>query len=131
MMKLAIDALDLGIFVSDINASLNFYQETLGLIEESELELPFGIMHRLRCGKSSFKLIDPKNVPPKGPMGLVDQLGFRYVTFQVTNISEICEVLKTKGVKFTFPETEFMPGVRVAMVQDPDGNTVEFVQRDE
>jgi catechol 2,3-dioxygenase-like lactoylglutathione lyase family enzyme len=53
------------------------------------------------------------------------------VTFPVTNISEICETLKEKGVKFTIPETELMPGVRIAMVQDPDGNTVEFVQRDE
>ena len=48
-----------------------------------------------------FKLIDPKDVPPKGPSGPVDQLGFRYVTFPVTNISEICEALEEKGVKFT------------------------------
>jgi len=131
MMKLARDALDLGIFVSDINASLKFNQETLGLNKEGELDLPFGKMHRLSYGKSFFKLIDPKELPPKGPAGLTGQLGFRYVTFPVTNISEICETLKEKGVKFTFPETELMPGVRIAMVQDPDGNNVEFVQRDE
>ena len=131
MMKSARDALDLGIFVSDINASLKFYQETLGLKKEGELELPFGKMHRLSYGKSAFKLIDPKKVPPKGPTGLVDQLGFRYVTFPVTNISEICEALTEKGVAFTVPETELLPGVRIAMVQDPDCNTVEFVQRDE
>ena len=131
MMKLARDALDLGIFVSDINASLEFYQETLGMEKVGDLEVPFGVLHRLRYGNSFFKLIDPKDVPPKGPSGFVDQLGFRYVTFPVTNISEICEALKEKGVKFTIPETELMPGVRIAMVQDPDGNTVEFVQRDE
>ena len=131
MMKLARDALDLGIFVSDINASLKFYQENLGLKKEGELDLPFGKMYRLSYGKSFFKLIDPKELPPKGPAGLTDQLGYRYVTFPVTNISEICETLKEKGVKFTFPETELMPGVRIAMVQDPDGNNVEFVQRDE
>ena len=131
MMKLARDALDLGVFVSDIDASLEFYQETLGMEKEGDLEVPFGVLHRLRYGNSFFKLIDPKEVPPKGPSGLVDQLGFRYVTFPVTNISEICEALKEKAVKFTIPETELMPGVRIAMVQDPDGNTVEFVQRDE
>ena len=131
MMKLARDALDLGVFVSDINASLEFYQEILGMEKLEDLEVPFGVLHRLKYGKSFFKLIDPKKVPPKGPPGLVDQLGFRYVTFPVTNISEICEALKEKGVKFTIPETELMPGVRIAMIQDPDGNTVEFVQRDE
>ena len=131
MMKLAREALDLGIFVSDINASLKFYQEILGLEKVDETQLPVGMMHRLSYGNSFFKLIDPKEVPPKGPSGLVDQLGFRYVTFPVTNISEICETLKEKGVKFTIPETELRPGVRIAMVEDPDGNTVEFVQYDE
>ena len=130
MMKLAKEALDLGVFVSDITASLKFYQEILGLGKVDETKLPMEMMHRLSYGNSFFKLIDPKEVPPKGPSGLVDQLGFRYVTFPVTNISEICEALKEKGVKFTIPETELMPGVRIAMVQDPDGNTVEFVQRD-
>ena len=131
MMKLAREALDLGIFVSDIKASLKFYQETLGLEKVGETKLPMGMMHRLSYGNSFFKLIDPKKVPPKGPTGLAEQLGFRYVTFPVTNISEICETLKEKAVAFAIPETELMPGVRIAMIEDPDGNIVEFVQRDE
>ena len=131
MMKLAREALDLGIFVSDINASLKFYQETLGLEKVGETELPMGMMHRLSYGNSFFKLINPNEVPPKGPTGLTVQLGFRYVTFPVRNISEICEALKKKGITFAIPETELMPGVRIAMVEDPDGNIVEFVQRDE
>ena len=131
MMKLAREALDLGIFVSDINASLKFYRETLGLEKVGETKLPMGMMHRLSYGNSFFKLIDPKKVAPKGPTGLDKQLGFRYVTFPVTNITEICETLKEKGVAFAIPETELMPGVRIAMVEDPDGNIVEFVQRDE
>jgi catechol 2,3-dioxygenase-like lactoylglutathione lyase family enzyme len=59
------------------------------------------------------------------------QLGFRYVTFQVGNITELCTALKEKGVKFSIPETELMPGLKIAMVKDPDGNTVEFVQRND
>ena len=131
MMKLAREALDLGIFVSDINASLKFYQDTLGLEKVGETELPMGMMHRLSYGNSFFKLINPNEVPPKGPTGLTVQLGFRYVTFPVRNISEICEALKKKGITFAISETELMPGVRIAMVEDPDGNIVEFVQRDE
>jgi catechol 2,3-dioxygenase-like lactoylglutathione lyase family enzyme len=131
MMKSAKEALDLGILVGNIDASLKFYQETLGLEKVGETKLPMGLMHRLSFGNSFFKLIDPKEVPPKGPTGLNAQLGFRYVTFPVTNITEICEALKDKGVPFAMPETELMPGVRIAMVQDPDGNIVEFVQRDE
>jgi len=129
MMKPAKDAMDLGVFVSDIQASLRFYQETLGMEKEGESPMPIGMMHRLKFGNSVFKLIDPKEAPPKGPSGMTAQLGFRYVTFQVKNLSEVCAVLKEKGVKFSIPETELMPGVRIAMVKDPDGNTVEFVQR--
>lgn len=129
MMKAAKDSLDLGILVSDIKASLNFYQNILGLEFVGITPVWFGTMHRLRFGTSDFKLIDPKTVPPKGVIGLEKQLGFRYVTFVIKNLTELCAELKGKGIEFTLPETEVRPGVRVAMVKDPDGNIVEFVER--
>jgi catechol 2,3-dioxygenase-like lactoylglutathione lyase family enzyme len=129
MMKPAKDSLDLGILVSDIKASLNFYQNILGLEFVGITPVWFGTMHRLRFGTSDFKLVDPKTVPPKGVIGLEKQLGFRYVTFVIKNLTELCAELKGKGVEFTLPETEVRPGIRVAMVKDPDGNIVEFVER--
>jgi catechol 2,3-dioxygenase-like lactoylglutathione lyase family enzyme len=128
-MKPAKDSLDLGILVSDIKASLNFYQNILGLEFVGITPVWFGTMHRLRFGTSDFKLVDPKTVPPKGVIGLEKQLGFRYVTFVIKNLTELCAELKGKGVEFTLPETEVRPGIRVAMVKDPDGNIVEFVER--
>ena len=59
MMEPAKDSLDLGILVSDIKSSLNFYQNILGLKFIEERPLWFGTMHRLRFGSSDFKLIDP------------------------------------------------------------------------
>ena len=129
MMKPAKDSLDLGIIVSDIQASLKFYKDLLGLESVGTTPLWFGTMHRLRFGSSDFKLVDPKTVPPKGAVGLDKQLGFRYVTFVVKNLSEICAELKKKGIEFAEPEQEVRPGVRIAMVKDPDGNIVEFVER--
>ena len=129
MMKPAKDSLDLGIIVSDIKASLKFYKDLLGLEFVGITPLGFGTMHRLRFGSSDFKLVDPKTVPPKGAAGMDKQLGFRYVTFAVKNLSEICAELRKKGIEFTEPEREVRPGVRIAMVKDPDGNIVEFVER--
>jgi catechol 2,3-dioxygenase-like lactoylglutathione lyase family enzyme len=129
MMKPAKDSLDLGIIVSDIKASLNFYQNILGLEFVGITPVWFGTMHRLRFGTSDFKLIEPKTVPPPGAIGLEKQLGFRYVTFVIKNLSELCAELKGKGIEFALPEKEVRPGVRVAMVKDPDGNIVEFVER--
>lgn len=129
MMKPAKDSLDLGIIVSDIKASLNFYQNILGLEFVGTFPLWFGTMYRLRFGTSDFKLIDPKVVPPGGAIGLEKQTGFRYVTFVIENLSGLCADLQKKGIEFTVPEKEIRPGVRIAMVKDPDGNIVEFVER--
>jgi catechol 2,3-dioxygenase-like lactoylglutathione lyase family enzyme len=129
MMKPAKDSLDLGILVSDIKASLNFYQNILGLEVIGSNPVWFGTIHRLRFGTSDFKLVDPKTVPPKGAVGLEKQLGFRYVTFVIKNLTELCGDLKGKGIEFALPETQIRPGTRIAMVKDPDGNIVEFVER--
>jgi catechol 2,3-dioxygenase-like lactoylglutathione lyase family enzyme len=129
MMEAAKDSLDVGMVVSDIEKSLNFYQNTLGLKYVEKIPVWFGTMHRLRFGSSDFKLIDPDKLPPKGPVGLEYQVGFRYVTFVVKNISQVCTDLHARGIEFVLPEKETRPGVRIAMVKDPDGNIVEFVQR--
>ena len=128
-MKPAKGSLDLGVIVSDIKASLNFYQNILGLEFAGITPVMHGTMHRLRFGASDLKLIEVKSVPPRGIIGLENQLGFRYVTFVIENLSEVCTELKNAGIEFTVPEKEIRPGVRIAMVKDPDGNIVEFVER--
>jgi catechol 2,3-dioxygenase-like lactoylglutathione lyase family enzyme len=129
MMKPAKHSLDIGVIASDIKASLHFYQDLLGLEFVGANPLWFGTMHRLRFGESDFKLIEPKKVPPSGAIGLEKQLGIRYVTFVIENLSELCAELKKNNIEFTVPERELRPGVRIAMVKDPDGNIVEFVER--
>ena len=129
MMEPAKDSLDLGILVSDIKSSLNFYQNILGLKFIEEIPSSFGTMYRLRFGSSDFKLIVPRTRPLKGPIGIESQLGFRYITFVIKNLSILCAELQNKGVGFVVAEKEARPGVRIAMVKDPDGNIVEFVER--
>jgi catechol 2,3-dioxygenase-like lactoylglutathione lyase family enzyme len=129
MLKPAKDSLDLGVIVSDIQASLHFYQNILGLTFIETVPLAYGMMHRLRFGTSDFKLVDPKEVPPRGAIGLDRQVGFRYVTFVIGNLTETCAELKKLGIEFVLPEKEIRPGVRIAMVKDPDGNVVEFVEK--
>ena len=129
MMEPAKAAMDVGILASDIKASLHFYRDTLGLKFVEERPVSNGTMHRLRFGDSDFKLIDPSSVPPQGPVGVNGQLGFRSVAFCITNLSKVCAELRARGVEFAVEEKEARPGVRIAMVKDPDGNIVEFVER--
>ncbi len=123
------NCIDIGILVKDIKLSLAFYQDLLGLKKIGELPVPFGHMHRLGFGDSFVKLIDPKKIPAAGEIGLTRSLGFRYLTFQISNIDEVCAACAEAGVVFEIPQQELMPGVTIAMVRDPDGNVVEFVQR--
>lgn len=52
------------------------------------------------------------------------------MTFLVKNLSSLCRDLQDQGVPFEIPENESRPGVRVAMVRDPDGNIIELVELD-
>jgi catechol 2,3-dioxygenase-like lactoylglutathione lyase family enzyme len=128
-MQPAKDSIDLGIICGDIQASLHFYQELLGLTSAGVNPATTGTMHRLRFGSSDVKLIDPTTRPGTGPIGIDQQLGFRYLTFVVTNLDEVIQRLEAEHIEFTRPKTEIRPGTTIAMVKDPDGNIVEFVER--
>jgi catechol 2,3-dioxygenase-like lactoylglutathione lyase family enzyme len=128
LLNRAKESVDVLIVVRDIEKSLGFYQGTLGLDKTEELQTPFGVSHRLRYGTSLVKLLDPKEVPPAGPIGFEKQLGFRFMSFGIRNLSEVCAALEKKAVAFVMPATQVTPGMRLAMVKDPDGNIVEFVQ---
>jgi glyoxylase I family protein len=129
MMQPAKDSIDLGVICGDIQASLHFYQTLLGLEKVGEQPATTGTMHRLRFGSSDRKLIDPSDRPGPGPIGIDQQLGFRYLTFVVTNLDAVCQHLEAQNIEFTRNKTEIRPGTTIAMVQDPDGNIVEFVER--
>jgi len=124
------DSIDLGIIVTDEKAALGFYRDGLGLEWEGELPLPGGRMYRLKCGTTVIKLLKLDRTPAAkpasgGPMG---GLGLRYFTISVPDIRALMTQLEAKGIRPTMPVTEFRPGVTIAMVTDPDGNTVEFLQ---
>ena len=129
-MQVSKDSIDLGIIITDEKAALGFYRDGLGLEMEGELPLPGGRMYRLKCGTTIIKLLKLERTPaakpaPGGPMG---GLGLRYFTISVPDIRALMTQLEAKGIRPTMPVTEFRPGVTIAMVTDPDGNTVEFLQ---
>src|SRR5262245_40498833 len=128
LLNPAKDSVDVLIFVSDIGKSLDFYQGVLGLEKTQELETPVGTSHRLRYGTSIVKLMDPKQLPPAGPIGLDKQLGLRCLSFVIRNLRAVCTALEARGAEFTMPATQVLPDMRIAMVKDPDGNIIELVE---
>lgn len=130
-IELTKDSIDLGIVVTDIDASLAFYRDTLGLTLAGETPLPGGgVMHRLMCGTSMIKLVVPAAPPPAvaPPGGIQAATGYRYWTISVSNIEALVGEFDAAGYTIAVPVTTMRPGVVIAIVEDPDGNWVEFVQ---
>ena len=128
--ELGKDSIDLGIVVTDLDASLAFYRDTLGFIDAGEVPIPGGSMRRLMCGTSTIKLLSPGRTPPAvaPPGGIQGATGYRYWTITVTNLADLVDQCATAGYVVAIPVTELRPGVTIAIVEDPDGNWVEFVQ---
>ena len=132
-VQLSKDSIDLGIVISDSEAALAFYRDLLGLEHVADTPMPAGMkgtMHRLLCGSSLIKLVKLDEVPEARPAkgGIAGATGYRYFTMIVDNLAEITGAVKAAGHKVRIDAAEIRPGVSISMVEDPDGNWVEFVQ---
>jgi catechol 2,3-dioxygenase-like lactoylglutathione lyase family enzyme len=130
-LELTKDSIDIGIVVKDPAASLAFYRDTLGMELVGEGPMPFGgTMYRLMCGSSTIKLVHLVNEPPAGapPGGIAGGFGYRYWTISVSNLEEATAAVASAGYKVAVPVREIRDGVSISIVEDPDGNWVEFLR---
>lgn len=129
-IELTKQSIDLGIVTTNGPAMLAFYRDVLGLKFEREMAMPLGggVMHRFLCGDSVIKLVVMPTVQaPAAPGGIQGAAGYRYWTMTVSNLTEMVQACANAGTPVLVPETEIRPGVRIAIVSDPDGNWVEFL----
>ena len=124
--------LDLGIVTNNGDAMLEFYRDVVGLEFEATMKLEaVGIarMDRLRCNDSVLKLVTTMGEVPAGVGGgLEGSTGMRYFTIAVDDIAAAVADCEAAGAPVVWPLLEVRPGVTIAMVEDPDGNWVEFIQ---
>jgi catechol 2,3-dioxygenase-like lactoylglutathione lyase family enzyme len=130
-VKLTKQSIDLGIVTTNGPAMLAFYREVLGFEYVREMPMPGGngaVMHQLMCGESMIKLVVAPSLPAQAaPGGALGGSGYRYWTISVSNIAELLEACSARGQKVVVPERSLRPGVKIAVVEDPDGNWVEFL----
>ncbi len=130
-IKLAKDSIDLGIVVSDGEKALKFYRDTLGFEYVATTPMPGGgKMERLMCGTTLIKVVVPeKELPAKAPPGGIQgAYGYRYFTISITNLDEILAACTAGEYKVVVPRRTIRPGLDIAIVEDPDGNWVEFIE---
>ena len=131
-VQLTKDSIDLGIVIRDADRSLAFYRDTLGFVDAGSNPMPGGggTMYRLMCGTSLIKLVHPSNEPTAAaaPGGIPGAYGYRYWTISVSNLAEITDACAAAGAKVVVPAREIRAGISISIVEDPDGNWVEFLQ---
>jgi catechol 2,3-dioxygenase-like lactoylglutathione lyase family enzyme len=126
-------AIDLGLVTTNGESMLAFYRDLLGLELVREMPMPGGQgrMFQLACGDSLVKVVVLPAVPAQAaPGGIRGAAGFRYFTITVGNLTHTMKACADAGRKVVVPEREIRPGVRIGMVEDPDGNWVKFLAVD-
>jgi len=115
--------------VKDLDASMHFYCDLLGLKEarryESE-EGRFTIIHLAAPGQPEVTTELTYNWD--GDAGLPsDSRHFGHLAFEVDNIYETCQFLQDNGVVINRPPRDG----RMAFVRSPDNISIEFLQAGE
>ena len=124
--------IDLGIVVRDIDACLPFYRDVVGLKFLFDFDLPGGShMWQLACGDSVIKLVTHSPTPDAAnpPGGSNGGTGLRYWTMKVDDIDAAVATCEAASAPIPLPILELMPGIRIAMVEDPEGNVLEFLEQ--
>jgi len=125
-------AVDVGVIVADMDAALAFYRDGLGLEQIGDFRTSLigaGRMVQLRHGASIVKLVQMDEAPQQAsPPGLTGGRGYRYITLMVEDIAAMAERSAQAQAPVALPLTTLGNGAQILMVEDPEGNIVEFVQ---
>jgi predicted enzyme related to lactoylglutathione lyase len=133
-VKFAKAMIEVGILTGDVERSLAFYRDFLGLPFIGEFKYPGGVQHRMAIGESVLKINyapdRPKPAPAPGGGLAGGVAGFRYVSFAVEDLAGVVGEAERLGYAVTTPVTWISPTVAYAMIADPDGNCIDLFQPD-
>jgi len=113
--------------VTDLDASLDFYCDKLGLVEVRRKEVPegrFTLVFLAAPGDRGAELELTYNWDPEDYTG---GRNFGHLAYQVEDIYAACERLRSGGVVISRPPRDG----RMAFVRSPDGISIELLQRGE
>ena len=124
---------DLGMVTSKGDQMLTFYRDVIGMEFEATISmeaLGVAAMHRLWANESLLKIVVPtKDVAEGADGGMMGATGMRYFTLSVSDVQAALDSCRAVGAPIIWDRREARPGVVVGMVEDPDGNWVEFIER--
>lgn len=119
------------LYVKDCRACYEFYHDILGLEATFISEIDTYI--ELTDGQVKLTLLNQNKI--KEYLGTKTNFLFEgncdriAVSFQVEDVEEACQYLKTKGVEIISPAWDILDwGIKIAFIRDPEGNLIELTQ---
>lgn len=113
--------------VSDLDQTIRFYAEVLGLEVLERKTSPRGSQLAFLKVPNSDELIELTSFPPSGPVRVQEDLV--HLAFQVDNLENTIAALGAKGVPITDGPTKTSSGSRFIFIDAPDGYEIELIER--
>jgi predicted enzyme related to lactoylglutathione lyase len=120
------------IYVDDLDKALRFYTETLGFAKKDDVAN--GDYRWITVQSSNgmqVHLAKNDNPAAKAYQAAMLEQAEPAAMFFTDDVKREHERIKAKGVTFTMPPTEVMPGSTIATFNDTCGNLIQITQLDE
>jgi catechol 2,3-dioxygenase-like lactoylglutathione lyase family enzyme len=137
-----------GLVVRDLERALVFYRDVLGMRLVAINDITPEATQRAGLTQNGYRVarldtengdrlkimapIDPPQASPS-PDLILARTGFVFLTYLVPDLSAVLARLKAAGatIRTGAEPVEFRPGVLLVFAEDPEGNIIEFLQRDD
>jgi catechol 2,3-dioxygenase-like lactoylglutathione lyase family enzyme len=127
--------MQVGIVPGDLARSLSFYRDVLRLTARTPQPVMAGrVLHPFDVDGAVIKLIelgpdDGKPAVRAGAAPFLSATGLRWLTLDVDDLDAVVARADAARALWQLRPQELRPGLRVAIVEDPDGNAVELVEK--
>ena len=113
--------------VSDLEKTVNFYQNVFGLEVTRRHESPRGSKLVFLAVPNSDEEIELTYFPGSGPVEVQEDL--MHLAFEVEDMNTFADHIKSVGYEFSDGPTESSSGSTFAFVDAPEGYEVEVIQK--
>jgi lactoylglutathione lyase len=113
--------------VSDMDQTIRFYTDVLGLEVAERKTSPRGSHLAFLKVPNSEELIELASFPPSGPVKVQEDLV--HLAFEVDNLDATIREFTAKQVKITDGPTQSSSGSRFVFIDAPDGYEIELIER--
>lgn len=113
--------------VDDLEKTVRFYKEILGLEEVSRHQSPRGSELVFISTPNSDELIEITHFPGSGPVRVDEDL--IHLAFEVDDLQAFREYIRAKGLEFSDgPTTSQRTGSTFAFIDAPEGYEIELIE---